>query len=451
MKKSILMSALIILLLSGNIWALEYAGGNIHGFISQGYLDSSDNNFLADTHSGTFQFREMGINYSREILSGLRGGFQLFSRDLGDIGNNEIEIDWAYLDYNYRKWLGVRLGKMKTPMGFYNETRDFDISRVNVFLPQGVYNEGWRDSFTAKTGVGIYGKIPMNQLGDLKYQAQVGEMDIEEDGGIAKFTDGQTHSTTLDFDVDTTYAAELQWETPLPGLRIGVSGNWFDYDHYFSTNDTTYWRNRTEQAFWIGAGITPEEWAFLAGMGFLPPVPTTYEEYQAYGVDMIGLRIEMPVENYYYILSAEFVWGDLTLAAEFAQDEIEYKMMAPLPYGTLIERKFKFEGYYYSAAYRFTEWFELGTYYSVFYPDCTDKEGYETQRIYDVPREINWSKDTCLSARFDINQNWILKIEGHSIDGLAVMYIIDQDKNKDESLDVDKDWNLFAFKLTYTF
>ncbi len=35
---------------------------------------------------------------------------QLFARDLGDIGNDEIQLDWAYADYFWIKWLSLRVG-----------------------------------------------------------------------------------------------------------------------------------------------------------------------------------------------------------------------------------------------------------------------------------------------------------------------------------------------------
>ncbi len=54
---------------------------DIHGFVAQGYLKSDHNNFLADTEDGSFQFNEMGINFSTSMGENLRLGMQLFSRD----------------------------------------------------------------------------------------------------------------------------------------------------------------------------------------------------------------------------------------------------------------------------------------------------------------------------------------------------------------------------------
>ena len=81
----------------------------IHGFLSQGYLKSSANNYLADTEDGTFQFNEFGINFTTDLADGLHMGMQLFARDLGSLGNDDVIIDWAYADYFYKSWLGIRI------------------------------------------------------------------------------------------------------------------------------------------------------------------------------------------------------------------------------------------------------------------------------------------------------------------------------------------------------
>ena len=60
---------------------------DIHGFISQGYLKSTGNNFLAETKRGTWEFTEVGINFGTYVTDELRLGMQLFARDLGEMGN----------------------------------------------------------------------------------------------------------------------------------------------------------------------------------------------------------------------------------------------------------------------------------------------------------------------------------------------------------------------------
>ena len=54
---------------------------DIHGYISQGYLISNRNNFLANTENGTFHFNELGINFSTELTEKIRLGIQFAARD----------------------------------------------------------------------------------------------------------------------------------------------------------------------------------------------------------------------------------------------------------------------------------------------------------------------------------------------------------------------------------
>ena len=53
----------------------------IQGFISQGYLKSSKNNFFSSSKDGTFEFNEMGINFSTDIDDKLHMGMQFFAND----------------------------------------------------------------------------------------------------------------------------------------------------------------------------------------------------------------------------------------------------------------------------------------------------------------------------------------------------------------------------------
>ncbi len=82
MKKAILLILILILFFTHPAFASDdYGEVDIHGFISQGYMKSSDYNFyLAETEDGTFQFNEMGINFSTELTDSLRLGMQFFAK-----------------------------------------------------------------------------------------------------------------------------------------------------------------------------------------------------------------------------------------------------------------------------------------------------------------------------------------------------------------------------------
>ena len=134
MKK--LFTGTFLLLFCTSLYAGEVGEIDIHGFISQGYLKSSENNFLAESKDGTFQFNEMGINFATWMTSDLSLGVQFFASDIGDFGNDEITIDWAYADYRFKPYLGIRAGKIKLPSYLYNETRDIPTHSFRLlFLP----------------------------------------------------------------------------------------------------------------------------------------------------------------------------------------------------------------------------------------------------------------------------------------------------------------------------
>ena len=99
------------LLISIHVFADEedLSGVAIHGFISQGYMKSTDGNeyMTSGTDKGTFQFNEMGINFSKNVSDSLRIGTQLMAYDLGSFGNDEVLIDWAFADYNFNDYLNL--------------------------------------------------------------------------------------------------------------------------------------------------------------------------------------------------------------------------------------------------------------------------------------------------------------------------------------------------------
>ncbi|MCP4348534.1 MAG: porin [Desulfobacterales bacterium] len=368
---------------------------SIHGFISQGYLKSDKNNFMAETEDGTFQFNEAGINFSADLSEKLHLGIQFFTYDIGDIGNNDIAIDWAFADYRWHDWLGFRAGKIKNPAGFYNETRDVDMLRTNILMPQTIYSDSHRDNVIALQGVGIYGNILPDFMGTISYQLQYGTMDIDAESGSSKTAEAAGPFDVTYFDVDYVYVASLRWDTFIKGLQVGGSLSKAKMD---------------------------------IGLKAIDPLISLFP------------AMTMEIEDFSVeTLSVEYTWDNLILSSEYALISIENREMNNSVI-TLPETEIDSEGYYVSVSYRFTGWLELGAYYSEYYPDKDDKDG-----EYAVPDHSAWSKDFALSVRFDINKHWTFKLEGHSIDGTGMLFSSD---NPDGT---DKSWFLFAAKTTFHF
>ncbi|MDY6904926.1 MAG: hypothetical protein SWH61_09585 [Thermodesulfobacteriota bacterium] len=410
MKKLVLLTGAIILFASPLFADSGYGRDRvqIHGFISQGYIQSSANDFyLADTDRGTFEYNEMGINFSSVISDDLRVGVQFLSRDLGDIGNNEIDVDWAYGDYNYRNWLGLRVGKFKQPIALFNQYRDIDATRTCIFLPPTmIYREDFRDTNLATRGAGIYGTL----AGGLEYQAFYGVMEIDDDGGVVRVLSdalkaqygGGVETDVATTEVDPTYGIWLNWNTPLSGLSVGGNYGNFDLD--------------------LDAKV-------------INPVPVGGGAY---------MNTYFPLSYTLYgdvtRVFSQYRYNDLMLAGEYGWFETNTEATGP---GVRTKAETDAIDWYLMATYRVSPWFELGTYYTEMYREEDDKDG-AIFILQGQPREKAWRKDWAVSTRFDITMNWIFKLEAHFMDGLLH---VDYGNETDPS---DK-WQMYAAKLTYTF
>ncbi len=404
----------IFILLPAGVFAGEGFKVDINGYISQGFLVSNGNNYLADTEEGSFQFNELGINFSTELTDKLRVGIQLAARDLGDLGNDKIIVDWAYADYRWRDWLGIRVGIIKIPIGLYNKTRDLDMLRTSVLLPQSIYSETFRDSLTSVKGFGGYGNVPLKGLGDFSYQVLFGTMNIDKEGGTSKAAEAGGDLKVKKYEVNKVYCWAVDWETPLEGLRIGASQVYTDLEAIsVLTKDIT------------------------VPVSF-PPYTLTIAERGTNTVFHIPRFLQT-------VYSVEYTWRDLVLAAEYGREDQD--VVNRIPGMEPMEWKRQFEMVYAGATYRFSNWFETGIYYSAIYVDRNDRDGTKTPY---APTFSAFQKDACLSFRFDLNDRWIFKLEGHLMDGVALCFPQDN-LNNDGVPGYDRKWFLLAAKMTFSF
>ena len=362
MKKLLLLLGLLGL--SCQVSAYDFDQVQIHGFASQGYLKSSHYDYLsAETEDGTFEFNEFGFNIGSNLTERLRLGMQILARDLGDSGNDDLTMDWAFMDYRYRNWLGGRFGKFKRAYGLYNQVRDIDAARNSVFLPLSVYNEDYRTVQQALKGISVYGTLP----GGFDYQVQYGTLESGDE------TNSEMH--------DDSYILHVEWNTPLEGLKLVGT-----YDKFDST--ATYTQDDVEMTF----DTSLKDW----------------------------------------LVGAEYSWGQLICATEYNEYTFDFGSSDTTG-----------QQYYGLVNYRFTDWMALGASYAVAYGDKDDKDGrqYESRG---QPNALAWSKDLALSARFDLNEYWLFKLEGHWINGLRGVSNYDEENPSEDGF-------LFAAKLTASF
>lgn len=409
----ILISGLALTCIAAPGFAFVEGDLNIHGFYSQGFISTTENSFILDSEDGSFEFNEVGLNFSKRLMSGLHVGVQFFARDFGDTGNNEIKLDWALADFRLKDWLGLRFGQIKAPHGLYNEYRDIDLLRTSIFLPQSVYPEILRDVTLSIQGVGLYGNIGMDALGMLSYQAYYGTQIIDPNSRLAEILAGYPQSSidNQSTDVDRKYVGSVIWDTPLPGLRLGasysnvslsLSGQW-NSDVYVTLEDGT------------------QVLAFERGGN-------------------VELECD-PYENWVY--SLEYTWRDLILMAEYMNTRKKYDN------SITGKGESDYDGWYAGATYRFTDWFELGAYYSV-----TDNGPSTDDPAFTLPDYYFDLTDICVTTRFDLSRYWTLKLEYHDLTGAFGLSAwdnpVDEAANTTPSY-FEEDWTMFAVKLTVAF
>lgn len=185
------------------------------------------------------------------------------------------------------------------------------------------------------------------------------------------------------------------WETPLDGLRVGGS----------------------VQALRLDATIVPTS-----------PVPT------AAMTAPLSVGIQIPAVL--WVASAEYVAGDLLLAAEYSRWYLGENSSNPMvfPGGTTVTS----ERAYAMATYRASKWLQPGIYYSVMFPDVDNRSGRE-----------NMQHDVSTTLRFDVNAHWLVKAEAHYMIGTAGL---DTSLNNGTPLSaLQQSWGVFLLKTTAYF
>src|SRR5262245_1688744 len=71
----------------------------VHGSLQQGFNVTNENNFLTmDTTSGSGAMTDAALNVTFNPTPKLRTGAQLYVRNIGELGNGQLEVDWAFAD-----------------------------------------------------------------------------------------------------------------------------------------------------------------------------------------------------------------------------------------------------------------------------------------------------------------------------------------------------------------
>jgi hypothetical protein len=335
---------------------------DIHGFASQGFAYSNQNNYLTmNTSGGSFDFTDGAINISTRFGSKFRIGAQGYVRSIGQLGHGHVTLDWAFADYKFNDWIGIRGGRIKTALGLYNDTQDMEFMYTWAILPQAMYPLDLRSANIAHDGGDVYGEIPLKKLGSVSYTAYAGARIVDNTSG--------TYYNLIDQGVPIrTYSGRMEgfdakWNTKISGLMVGYS---------FSN-----------QRQLINGNLVQEYDA-----------PFTY--------------VTSP--GHQTAVYADYVRGKLHFSGEFRRDR---ENGLTTYFGQTNSLNESTEGFFVALAYRLTSRLEVGAYNSRFFVDNPQN-----------PSDPNAHHifDQVATARFDIKRWWSVKLEGHFINGYGDVY-----------------------------
>src|ERR1700688_2807033 len=143
--------------------SLEDLNIQVHGFATQGFLYSTNNNVFATKSSdGSPNWTEAVVNISAQPIPKLRFTIQPRFELLGNYSNG-FTLDYANADYRVSDAVGVRFGKVKIPTGLFNETQDIDPSYMWSLLPQSVYPLPSRNGQLSTYGGVVYGAFALSR------------------------------------------------------------------------------------------------------------------------------------------------------------------------------------------------------------------------------------------------------------------------------------------------
>jgi hypothetical protein len=369
----------------------------IHGFLGQAYVQSSDNRFFGDSEEGSFEFTEIGVNASYRFNPSLLVAGQLLSRRAGDMYDGSPSLDYGLLDFtafaDESTRIGLIAGRFKNPFGLFNDTRDVSFTRPGIFMPQSVYYDKVRNLVLANDGVQLYTEFH-GEEDSLYLQLGAGRSPIDKNVEYAYF------GYDLGGDLEpkgVTLVGRIMYEGDGGRYRLGLSGAEASVEYDGAT----------------APGVTDGT------------------------VDII-----------YWIASLELNGENWSLAAEYTQGPVAWDGFGPL----IDERDGTAEGYYLQGSFRPKPSWELMLRYEESYANKEDKDGKEAEASAAtfglvVPNYNFFTKDWTAGIRWDINDSLMLRGEYHRINGT---FMLSPRENRNPA-ELEQHWDLYSLLFSYRF
>ncbi|RFC33443.1 MAG: hypothetical protein DID92_2727744906 [Candidatus Nitrotoga sp. SPKER] len=365
----------------------------LHGFLTQGLVTTSDNNFLGQSNKkASTDFREIGLNASLRPTSDLQLSAGLLSHKAGGTDNGEVRLDYGLVDWtvssNEQGRSGIRLGRVKNSYGLYNKTRDVAFTRPSVLLPQSIYFERTRNLTVAGDGVEFY--LDRNyEAGNLFVTFALGKPQLGSEASKVALVGLVPNGR---FEPKVAQISQVMYEGDGGKYRLGYTVLRFD---------------------------TP----------YKPGVKDVLQAGQ--------------LKSMVQIFSAQYNAENWSLTSEYALRPISSRNFGPnSPDATT-----RGQSYYIQGSYRLAPKWEAILRYDVLYTDRDDRDGQAYAAATRRPGFTRFSKDWTAGVRFDLTPELMLRAEYHRIDGTA--YLPVQDNPDPRAL--ERRWDMFMLLGSFRF
>ncbi len=367
----------------------------IHGFASQAFISTSDNNFFGNTNDdGSFGFTEAGLNASLQPLSRLQLSVQVLSRRAGHGSSGIPRLDFGFADYRMfsheANQFGIRVGRWKNPFGFYNDTRDVAFTRPSIILPQSIYFDRTRNIALSSDGVQLYGESSHSRFGSASVQFGVASPIVGNKDTESSFLGGHQEGNLTP---DVSYIGRGLYETNDKRIRLAVSGIWLNMGYDPSANDV------------LESGA----------IQFAP-----------------------------IFFSAQYNTERWSLTSEYA---IRHSKFKNFNNPVLDSLDFFGESFYFQGVYRFSPKWEGVLRYDVLFTDRKDKSGKKFAAASGRPAHSRFAKDITVGLRWNVTHAFMLRTEYHYVNGTAWLSTLDNPNTSNTR----QHWNLFAIQASYRF
>ncbi|MCB1738225.1 MAG: hypothetical protein KDI42_08885 [Gammaproteobacteria bacterium] len=383
----------------------ESTAVQVHGFVSQSVAHTSANRFAGSSTDTSYAFRSMAINASYQADPDLLFAVELGSHRFGNSNHGTPQIDYALVDYRVldlaNSQLGLRAGRVKNPIGLYNETRDVPTTMPSILLPQSIYLERSRALLLASDAVFLRGT----------HANQYGHWSMDAGLGYPQANDEETERAVLlnrnwagNLDADISALIRLFYETADGQLRfVGTHADArMDFD-----------AQPSDQAFGLNSGH---------------------------------------IEISYDMFSAQYESLNWSLTAELLRTRSVVSGFGAVLPDTVVEG----DNFYLQGSWRPRYDLEFFARYDQTIHDNDDPDGKAAAArspaliasgLPGIAAHNNYGRDWTIGGRWNLDAAWTLRAEHHWVEGTTWLGRTD---NPDLAT-TDENWRLFLMSVEYRF